>query len=80
MARAYVLAVVSKAGMNYPFPANDYGIDLYVRTIETTERQYFDAGVQIDFQIKSTTRANLTEDAVYYDLEIKTYNDFRQSR
>jgi hypothetical protein len=33
---------------------------------------------QFDVQVKSTTRANVTESEVRYDLEVKNYDDLRE--
>jgi len=58
-------------------PDPDYGIDLLLRAVAVDSRRRRDVSVQLDLQLRSTTRANLTESAVAYDLNVDTYNDLR---
>jgi hypothetical protein len=59
-------------------PEQDYGIDLCLRAVRARGRRYTDVSGQIDLQVKSTTRANVSETAVSYDLEVKNYVDLRE--
>ena len=77
LSRAYVLAVAAQAGLLSSRPDPDYGIDLSLRAVEIHNRRHADTSVQIDLQLRSTTRASVTETAVTYDLDVDTYNALR---
>ncbi|MCI0455505.1 MAG: DUF4365 domain-containing protein [Gemmataceae bacterium] len=77
LCRAYVQAVVAQAGLSYSFLANDYGIDLSLRAFKKRDQRHTDAGIPLDIQLKSTTRAEVREAHVVYDLEVKAYEDLR---
>jgi hypothetical protein len=77
LCRAYVQAVAAQAGLLWSRTEPDYGIDLSLRSISVLEQRLRDAGIQIDLQLKSTTRASVTDAAVIYDLEVQAYNDLR---
>jgi hypothetical protein len=78
LCRAYVQAVAALAGLATSTPSPDYGVDLSLRSIEQYENGYQDARVQLDLQLRSTTRANVSEIAVTYDLDVRTYNFLRE--
>lgn len=78
LCRAYVRAVAAQAGVICGGTENDLGFDLLLRSVEIHGQQLWDSGPQIDVQLKSTTRANIREDAVAYDLEVRAYNILRQ--
>lgn len=77
LCRAYVQAVAALAGVGTARPDPDYGIDLLLREIGLLNGQHQDTSVQIDLQLRATTRASLTEAAVIYDLDVNTYNKLR---
>jgi hypothetical protein len=77
LSRAYVRAVAAHAGLMYTEPAQDYGIDVCLRTVAVRGRRHGPGAVQLDVQLKSTTRANVGEHDLTYDLEVKNYNDLR---
>jgi hypothetical protein len=77
LSRAYVHTVAAQAGVLCSKPDPDYGIDLSLREVEARGRRLWDTGVQVDLQLRSTTRARLTATSVVYDLEVETYNDLR---
>ena len=77
LCRAYVQAIAAQAGVLWSKTEPDYGIDLSLRLIEVQENRRRDAGVQIDLQMKSTTRAAVTDTEVRYDLDVQAYNDLR---
>src|SRR5262245_6392194 len=77
LSRAYVHAIAAQAGVLCSKPDPDYGIDLCLREVEPRGRRLFDTGVQVDLQLKSTTRAGMTDGEVTYDLEVEEYNDLR---
>jgi hypothetical protein len=80
LSRAYVRAVAAQAGVICGTAESDFGIDLYLRAVESHGPQYWDTGAQLDVQVKSTTRAALREDDVAYDLEVRAYNLLRQEK
>lgn len=77
LCRAYVQAVAALAGVGTSKPEPDYGIDLLLREIAILNGQYQDTSVQIDLQLRATTRASMTETALVYDLDVNTYNKLR---
>lgn len=77
LCRAYVQAVAAQAGLLYSRPDPDYGIDLSLRAVEIGQRGHSDSSIQLDLQMKSTTRASVTETAIAYDLDVDGYNYLR---
>jgi hypothetical protein len=77
LSRAYVQAVAAQAGLLWGKTDLDYGIDLSLRSVGIQANRRRDAGVQIDLQLRSTTRAAVLETEVRYDLDVQTYNDLR---
>jgi hypothetical protein len=65
------------AGVGTSRPEPDYGIDLSLREIALVDGRYQDTSVQIDLQMRATTRAGMTETALVYDLDINAYNKLR---
>ena len=51
--------------------------NLSLRCIEQLGDQHQDAGVQLDLQLRSTTRANVSDTHVSYDLDVRTYEYLR---
>src|SRR5262249_51799245 len=81
LSRAYVQAVAAKAGVSCSRPDPDYGTDLCLREVEEgPDGRFFDTGVQVDLQLRSTTKATIKDTQVVYDLDIKMYNDLRVPR
>jgi hypothetical protein len=78
LCRAYVQAVAALAGAATSVPTPDYGVDLSLRDIEHRGNRRLDRRLQVDLQLRSTTRANVTETAVVYDLEAETYEFLRE--
>jgi hypothetical protein len=77
LCRAYVQAVAALAGVASSVPTPDYGIDLSLRSIDEIGDQHQDAGVQLDLQLRSTTRASVAGSQVSYDLDARTYEYLR---
>jgi len=78
LCRAYVQAVAALAGVGTSRPEPDYGIDLSLRVIQQQDNVHQDARVQLDLQLRSTTRANVTDTQVSYDLDVRTHEYLRQ--
>lgn len=78
LCRAYVQAVAALAGVGISRPEPDYGIDLSLRNIEQRGSRRLDSRLQLDLQLRSTTRANVAETTVSYDLDVKTYDFLRE--
>jgi hypothetical protein len=77
LCRAYVQAVAARAGVGYLAPGADFGTDLSLRGIEHEGNKYRDSSVQLDLQLKSTTRAGVTDSSVVYDLPVRNYDYLR---
>jgi hypothetical protein len=77
LSRAYVQAVVARAGMTYGLASQDYGIDLVVHDVERVGRRRRESGFRIDVQLKSTTLARLSPAGVNYMLDARTYEYLR---
>lgn len=77
LCRAYVQAVAALAGVAISKPDPDYGIDLSLRQIAVEDGRHSDTSVQIDLQLRATTRASLTAIGILYDLDVETYNNLR---
>jgi hypothetical protein len=75
-----VQAIAAAAGLSYSVPSPDYGIDISLRAIEIRGNRRTDASVQLDIQLKSTTRAGVQETQVAYDLAVEDYNNLRDTR
>jgi Domain of unknown function (DUF4365) len=79
LCRAYVRAIAAQAGLICSEPEEDYGIDLCLRAIRRRGPRLADVGAQLDLQLKSTTRARVSDSEVLFDLETKTYDDLRET-
>lgn len=77
LCRAYVQAVAALAGAGSSKPEPDYGIDLLLREIAIVDGQHQDTSIQIDLQLRATTRASMIESTLVYDLDVNTYNKLR---
>jgi hypothetical protein len=55
----------------------DYGIDMYLRTVPVIGERYIDVGDQLDLQLKSSTRPRVGETEVVHDLEVRAYDVLR---
>jgi hypothetical protein len=78
LSRAYVRAIAAQAGVVCSEPEQDFGIDLCFRAVRVRGKRYADTSGQFDAQVKSTTRANVTDSEVRYDLDVKNYDDLRE--
>lgn len=76
--RAYVQAIAARAGLISSRPDPDLGIDLCLRAVRHDSGLYADTGLQIDLQLRSTTRANVSNNVVRYDIDVRTYNYLRE--
>jgi Domain of unknown function (DUF4365) len=79
LCRAYVRAVAARSGVICGGIENDLGFDLFLRSVESHDQQFWDGGAQLDIQLKSTTRAEVRETSVVYDLDARAYNILRQA-
>jgi hypothetical protein len=77
LALAYLHVVVARAGLIFTQPAYDVGIDVCLHTVTRQGRRYGPGGVQLDLQVKSTTRPIIRAGELLYDLDVKNYNDLR---
>jgi hypothetical protein len=77
LSRAYVQAVIACAGLTYSRPDQDYGIDLLIHEIDDRGGRLTDRGPVLGLQLKCTTRAVVSPEALAYDLDVKNYDDLR---
>ncbi len=80
LSRAYIQAVAGRCGLNCAFREYDYGIDVTVHEITRRRNRYIESGFNLDIQAKSTINAIFDDKFVKYDMEIKTYDDLRDSQ
>lgn len=80
LSRAYVRAVAAQAGAICIDASPDFGIDMLLREVEQRDQSYRDTGPQFDLQLKSTTRAEVRDTEVIYDLEVRAYDLLRTAR
>jgi hypothetical protein len=78
LCRAYAQAVAAVAGVGTSVPVPDYGVDLSLRSIVQRGQRRKDARLQFDLQLRSTTRASLSDGHVIYDLDVATYDLLRE--
>jgi hypothetical protein len=74
---AYVHVIAAGAGLIFTQPAYDVGIDVCLQTVVARGQRHGPGGVQLDLQVKSTTRPNIRDGQLFYDLEVKNYDDLR---
>src|SRR5438128_612267 len=77
LSRAYVRAIAAQAGALCCEPIQDFGIDIFLRGLERRDQQYLDIGPQLDVQLRSTMRAEVRDEVIVYDLDVRTYNLLR---
>jgi hypothetical protein len=77
LSRAYVRAVAAQAGMICGELGQDFGIDMYLRTVPVIGQRYIDMGNQLDLQLKSSTRPHVSEAEIVHDLEVRAYDVLR---
>lgn len=74
---ASVRAVAAACGMTHEKPSKDYGIDLRLNHIREEPHHFFESGLLLDLQLKSTTAVVESPTTVGYDLKVKGYNCLR---
>jgi hypothetical protein len=79
VSRAYIHAIAARCGLGCSSRDFDCGIDLSVHTIRRVGHRYVESGFNLDIQAKSTTTAVVTPAQVLYDMEVKTYDDLRDT-
>ena len=77
LSRAYAQTIAARAGVVSSKPDPDLGIDLCLRAVLQIGNVYQDAGVQLDVQLRSTTRAAETPAHIAYDIDVRTYDFLR---
>ena len=73
----YVQAVAARTGVVPSKPDPDLGIDLSLRAVRQDGNVYQDAGVLLDLQLRSTTRAAERPTQIAYDIDVRTYDFLR---
>ena len=76
LSRAYVQAVSAKAGviLSLKDRGHDYGIDGSFHEVSDFQGRKIENGNVLDFQLKATTRIDVQEDFISFQLEAKTIN------
>lgn len=78
LSRAYVRAVAARCGLLCDFSREyDYGVDLSLCHIGRRGSRVGESGFRLDLQLKSTTTVQVTADQIFYDLEVRAYDDLR---
>ena len=81
LSTGFISILASNAGFKVDFPRLDFGVDLSVKQIDQADRggrtRYFESGLSLDFQMKSSTSILLSPDSDVFkmDLPVKNYND-----
>jgi hypothetical protein len=78
LSRAYVRVIAAGAGVICGGTENDLGFDMLLRAVVVHDGRFWDSGPQIDLQLKSTTRAEMRDSKLSYDLEVRAYDLLRQ--
>jgi hypothetical protein len=78
LCRVYVQAVAALACVATSVPMPDYGVDLSLREVVQRGQRHLDGRLQLDLQLRSTTRAYLTETHVGHDLDVPTHDFLRE--
>jgi hypothetical protein len=79
VSRVYAHVIAARCGLGCSFRDFDYGIDLSVHAIRRKGQRHVESGFNLDIQTKSTTAAVVTASQILYDMEVKTYNDLRDT-
>jgi hypothetical protein len=79
LSRAYARVVAAQAGVAVCEPESDFGIDMTLRSVVMRDGRRRDVGPHIDLQLKSTTRANLSDTHLNFDLLVVNYDDLREA-
>jgi hypothetical protein len=79
LSRAYVQVVAAAAGCSCARPDPDYGTDMTLRQIDAFAGAYGPVGPNVDFQLKATTAATVTDTEIVYDLEVRAYELLRRT-
>jgi len=75
LATAYVQALAAVAGATIAATKLDFGVDGTLKHIVQSRNGYFiESGFPVDFQLKSTGKAEVKDHHVYFELEIRNYN------
>jgi len=76
LSRAYVQAVGAVAGVivNINGRGHDYGVDGSFHEVTLLNGRRAESGVSLDFQLKATTRLEIYDDLVVFDLDSNTIN------
>jgi hypothetical protein len=78
LSRAYVQAVAAVCGCRWSIPVPDYGADLDLRQVLLRHGRLQELGPSLYLQLKSTTApAEVTNDHVAYDMDVRAYNILR---
>lgn len=75
LATAYVQTIAAMAGATISVSRRDYGVDGVVKDIAVADADgHAETGFPIEFQLKGTTVARRSGDAIRHDLRVRNYN------
>jgi hypothetical protein len=74
---AYVHAVDAMCGMTHSSRSKDYGVDITLHEVQEGPKRYFESGVSLDVQMKSTSAVIETRTTISIDLPVKGYDLLR---
>ncbi len=75
LATAYVQIIAAAAGATIAIGQRDYGVDGTLKQIVRSRSDRFtESGFAVDFQLKGTTVAKITEDVESFDLKARNYD------
>lgn len=78
---AYIRAVVTACGFSCTRPGRDFGIDLYItRIAELPDGGLLETGLPLRIQVKSTTRWELRNTEVIFDMDARDYNKLAKAK
>src|SRR4029077_2667969 len=70
-----VQAIVAVAGATIAVSRRDYGVDGTIKHIAATRDDgFFENGYPVEFQLKGTSIATISQDAIRFDLKVRNYN------
>ncbi len=79
LSRAYIHAIAAYSGMSCSVRSHDYGVDVTLYEVRELADGFYETGLRLDLQLRSTTRASIGDDTIAFDLDVRTYNYLRRS-
>lgn len=74
---AYVHAVAAMCGLTHSSRSKDYGIDVTLHEVQEGKQRYFESGMSLDIQMKSTASVTETRTTIDFDMPVRGYDLLR---